>query len=113
MVSQLGRIKPSGSLDQVLSGCTIVVSKRGHESFPRHSFYQESELRASWRSWEGDYIPDILHACEVHEHALEAETEAGVWGRAVLAELEIPPVGLLVKIVRAYFVEENVVALLA
>ena len=42
-------------------------------------------------------ITDVRYAREVHDHALEAETEAGVTARAVAAQIEVPPVVLGVK----------------
>ena len=36
-------------------------------------------------SGEGNHVADVAHAREIHDAALEAQAEAGVTGRAVLA----------------------------
>src|ERR1700722_15152230 len=48
------------------------------------------ELRRAGSTREGDYVADVLHAGQVHHHPLQAQTEAGVRGCAVFAEIEIP-----------------------
>ena len=46
---------------------------------------------------EGDDVADIAHAGQVHDAALEAEAEAGVAGRAVLAQVKIEAVVLFLQ----------------
>src|SRR5690606_36437170 len=72
-----------------------------------------SELRPARGPRVGDDVSDVLHAGDVHEHALEAQAEARVRGRTEFSKLEVPPVGGLRQALFADALEEHVVTLLA
>src|SRR5260370_41301231 len=74
------------------------------------------ELGVPGSTGEGNYVADVLHAGEVHEHSLKAHTEAGVLHAAEAAQVQIPPVGLFFETVGGHFanaLEKDVVALFA
>src|SRR4051812_16127279 len=75
-----------------------------------------SKLRIPRCPRERDYVADVFHAGEIHEHALEAHAETGVLDSAETAEIEVPPVGLFFHAVRGLCADarlEHVEALLA
>src|SRR5215217_1037739 len=72
-----------------------------------------SKFGAAGRAKEGDHVADVLHAGEVHQHALEPQTEPRMWRRAELAQLEVPPVGLFGKRLGPDLLEEDVVPFFA
>src|SRR5712691_605482 len=55
------------------------------------------EFRRARRSREWDYVADVFHAGQVHHHALQSQSEAGVRGRSVLTQIEIPLVVVFVE----------------
>ena len=72
-----------------------------------------SEFCVAGRSAERNDVADVLHAREVHDETLEAETEARVLDAAVLAQIEVPPVIFLVEFKLFHTLEEQVEALLS
>src|SRR5688500_1689905 len=50
------------------------------------------EVRLARCAWERDHVANVLDTRRVDDRALEAETEARVWHRAVATEIAIPPV---------------------
>lgn len=63
-------------------------------------------------SGEGDHIPDVAHAGEVHDAPLKAQAEAGVTGGTVLPQVQIEAVILLPEAQLPDAVQEDVVVVL-
>ena len=53
------------------------------------AFFNFLQFACPHCSREGQYVADVLHACQIHDAALEAETEARVARGAVFPEIEI------------------------
>src|SRR5207248_5222853 len=60
-----------------------------------------------------DRLADVRDAADPRHRALDAQSEAGVHERAVLAQVEIPAVGVLRQLFRADPREQLVVVVLA
>ena len=69
---------------------------------PPRRLVHESEIRGAGGACEGDHVADVADAGDEHQHALKAEPEAGVGHAAVAAQVEVPPVGLLVEVVQRH-----------
>ena len=59
------------------------------------------------------HVTDVGNAGQIHDHALKAETEARVTAGTVAAQIEIPPVILLVEAELGHARGEQVEPLLA
>src|SRR5262245_15546409 len=71
------------------------------------------ELRRPGHARERNDVANVLHSGHVHEHPLQAEPEPRVRRRAVLAEIQVPPIGLFGQAVRLDLLLDDVVALFA
>src|SRR4051794_20070209 len=72
-----------------------------------------SELGVARGARKRDDVADVLHAGQVHQHALDTEAKPRVRSRAKLAKLEVPPVSGLGQLLGADLLEQNIVALFA
>src|SRR3954469_14024403 len=48
------------------------------------------KLGAAWSAREGNHIADVRNACDEHQHAFEAEAEAGVWHSSITTQIKVP-----------------------
>ena len=60
------------------------------------NFY-ELQLAVIYSSWEWDHVADVAHTSQVHHAALKAQTEAGVTGGAVFAQIQVELVILFLQ----------------
>src|SRR5699024_8164142 len=72
-----------------------------------------SEVRVAGRAGEGEHVADVAHARQVHDEALKPDAEARVLDPAVAAQVEIPPVVLLLEAQLLHAGDKHVVPLLA
>ena len=71
------------------------------------------ELAVAWVSGERDHVADVLHAGDELDEPLKADAEAGVRDRAILAQVEVPPVVFEGEADRLDLFVEQVVPLLS
>ena len=55
------------------------------------------QLAVIHRSWERNDIADVAHTSQVHHAALKAQTETGVTGGAVFAQIQVELVILFLQ----------------
>ena len=51
--------------------------------------FWELQLAVIHCSWEWDHVTDVAHTSQVHHAALKAQTEAGVTGGAIFAQIQV------------------------
>src|SRR4029077_21082230 len=49
-----------------------------------------SKLGAAGSAREGNHVANVRNACDEHQHALEAEAEAGVWHSSIATQIKVP-----------------------
>ena len=69
-----------------------MYGERGnHKKTAEHPlFLRFLKYKVFRRAREWFHITDVLHAAEVHQHAVKAQTEAGMLASAEAAQIHIP-----------------------
>src|SRR6516165_12745631 len=49
-----------------------------------------SKFGAAGCACEGNHVANVRYAGDKHEHAFEAEAEAGVWHSSIATQIEVP-----------------------
>ena len=80
---------------------------------PLRKYRKHLQLHAAGRSGIRGYVADIGNTREVHQDALEAEAETGVFNSAVFTKVKIPLVLAHVHAEIFNFLSENIITFLA
>src|SRR5947208_15672212 len=66
-----------------------------------------SKLGAAGSAREGNHVANVGNACDEHQHAFEAQTEAGVWHSSIATQIEVPFVIGGIHVVASHVVLEH------